>query len=101
MTKWENGEFDELLRECKVIQSKIPSSSNKQQTSDHIAKSFANLFFEGKVNAALRFLDKYSSTGVLQLTRENIDELKSKHPPPADLNEDVIMKGEVPFADPI
>ena len=43
MMKWENGEFDELLRECKVIQSKIPSSSDKQQTSDHIAKSFAKL----------------------------------------------------------
>ena len=54
-----------------------------------------------KVNAALRLLDKSSSTGVLQLTHENIKELKSKHPPPADLNEDVMIKGEVPFADPI
>ena len=32
---------------------------------------------------------------------ENIEELKSKHPPPADLNEDVMIKGEVPFTDPI
>ena len=41
-------------------------------------------------------LDKSSSTGVLQLTHKNIEELKSKH-----LNEDVMITGEVPFADPI
>ena len=37
--------------------------------------------FQGKVNSALRLLDKSNSGGVLPLSPETMKELRLKHPP--------------------
>ena len=57
---WENGKFEELLKENRCIQQKQKNttSKSKRDTPEHITKVFARLMLLGKVHAALRLLDK-------------------------------------------
>ena len=71
---WEQGDFDELLRECRTIQA-MPTATRKV-SNEQLSKTFASLIFGGKVNAALRLLDDQSSGGVLPLTDEVYQDLR-------------------------
>ena len=46
---------------------------------EHFLRTFAKLMLAGKVNAATRMLDREMSSGVLQLSDETLDQLRSKH----------------------
>ena len=50
---------------------------------------------EGKVSAALKLLDKESSTGVLNLTEEVLQDLEEKHPKPAPIEENTLLNGPI------
>ena len=80
MDLWLEGNLDALVRECRKIQSKLPSNSNNFFSGD-LAKKFANLVLEVKINAAMRLLDTNYSSGLLSLSDKVIDELKMKHRP--------------------
>ena len=69
---WTGGNFDELMQEERAIQHKLKQQPRKDESSDHIAKSFAKLMLRGKVNAALRLLNKSESLGVAELTEETM-----------------------------
>ena len=43
--------------------------------------------FQGKVNAALKFLSEENDHGVLELSSEVIATLKEKHPKPTKIHE--------------
>ena len=58
---WEQGDFDELLRECRTIQATL--TATRKVSNEQLSKTFASLIFRGKVNAALRLLDNESSGG--------------------------------------
>lgn len=96
---WVEGRFDDLMRESRTIQSKIPKP-NSLNTPEQCAKNFAKLMLQGKIHAALRLLDDKMSGGVLDLTDETLQELRLKHPNPVDADESVLLKGEIPFIDP-
>ena len=99
--QWEKGEFDQLLHEMRTIQSKLPTGQRKI-SEDLLAKRFAKLMFEGKVNSALRLLDTAESIGnVLPLSPDTIEKLKQKHPTASEAHESVMMNGPVPFVDPV
>ena len=99
--QWEKGEFDQLLHEMRTIQSKLPTDQRKIN-EDLLAKRFAKLMFEGKVNSALRLLDTAESRGnVLPLSPDTIEKLKQKHPTASEAHESVMMNGPVPFVDPV
>ncbi len=100
MDLWTEGHFDALVRECRTIQSKLPSYRNKL-SSDDLAKKFSNLIFEGKINAAMRLLDKNNINGLLNLCDKVLDELRMKHPPSAPADPSILMAGEIPFIDPV
>ena len=53
---------------------------NLKLSSGHLSKTFANLMFRGKRNAALRFLDEQSPGGVLPLSDAVNQDLPKKHP---------------------
>ena len=57
--------------------------------------------FQGKVNAALRLLDKSNSGGVLPLSPETMKELILKHPPGNETHDEVLIDGEIPFVEPV
>jgi hypothetical protein len=80
MILWEDGKFDELLREARAIQQKLKQSTSKYDTNEHLAKTFAKLMLQGKVHAALRLLDKEAAGGVLNLNENTLNDLKKLHP---------------------
>ena len=66
---WHEGNLGELLGECHAIQSRLPHDS--APTSDaKLARSFANLMFEGKTScsAAIKLLTGHTQGGLLKLT---------------------------------
>ena len=75
LTQWEQGEFDDLLREVKTIQAKLPTN-HKGLNEERLAKTFAKLVLEGKINAAMKLLDHQGGSGVLPLSESTINELK-------------------------
>ena len=87
---WSEGEFDDLLNEGKALQGHLPKIHNTKDAEDHLARSFSNLMFEGKTNAALQLLTNRSKGGVLHLdstipsnsggSTTVVEALKSKHP---------------------
>ena len=88
MILWKNGDLLELLQEGRTIQSRL-KFGQRFQSSDHSARVFAKLMFEGKTKAALQLLDGRGQGGVLSLddeinadstTRSVREILKSKHP---------------------
>lgn len=96
---WEIADFDALAREARTIQGKL-QMNGRQMDQENLAKTFAKLMFEGKVNAALKLLDNTNTGGILPLTTETLHELKSKHPEASPATEEVLMTGELPFSDP-
>ena len=48
--------------------------------------------FQGKVSAALKFLDESSQNGVLPPSPEVVDSLKEKHPPAEPIQPESLMK---------
>ncbi len=75
---WKDGEISKLIREGRIIQSRI----GKFKGSNHPdkAKVFAKLVLEGQINSALRFLSETSNGGVLTLTDDVMTQVKQKHP---------------------
>ena len=99
---WENGRFDELMREARTIQGRLKLHCKiKMNTPEHTAKTFANLMLLGKVNAALRLLDKDSSLGIANLTDDTMKELKKLHPDGKHAGLQTLMTGELPYFDPV
>ena len=76
--KWELGQFDSLFRETKFIQQKL---KNSNRTDESIEKLFVRFMLLGKINSAIRLLENSGSKGVLPMTNNNLELLKSKHPP--------------------
>ena len=57
---WEEGNFDELMKEMRAIQlTHQRERPSTHDNPDNLAKSFAKLMMQGKVNAALRLLDRH------------------------------------------
>ncbi|MCG8625031.1 MAG: hypothetical protein MJE68_23905, partial [Proteobacteria bacterium] len=66
LNTWLGGDLDELLKEGRTIQQRIPKAS-PSLSNDRLAHSFANLMFHGKTRAALRLLSDECKGAVLQL----------------------------------
>ena len=99
---WENGQFDELMQEARSIQERLKQQTkSKVNTPEHTAKSFAKLMLLGKVNAAIRLLDKNSALGVANLTDATMEELKKLHPESKPARLGTLMTEELPYFDPV
>lgn len=82
------------MKEIRHIQKSF-KSSRKTRSPEDVARSFSKLVMEGKVSAALKLLDRESTTGVLNLSKEVLDDLKKKHPPPEPVKENSLLEGPV------
>ena len=106
---WRNGDLNELLREGRTIQQRI-SRSTPVLDNKRLSRSFANLMFQGKTQAALRLLSKQSRGGVLHLDdptdtengqRKVRDILSEKHPPGQPAHHDAIIDDDPPDVHPV
>lgn len=80
---WSNNKLEELLEEARTIQRRIPRPQKRDRQEDK-ARSFADKMRQGKVSSALRAMEAEQAGGVLPLTRETINLLEEKHPPPSE-----------------
>lgn len=89
---WESGKVDIIVRECKMAQNRLLNS--KKEDFD-FEKLFVRFMLLGKVNAALRLLDRNSRNGVLPMNDENLDLLKEKHPNAASVFSNSLLEGPI------
>ena len=55
----------------------------------------------GKVNAAIRLLDKTQPSALLEMNEDTLNDLKEKHPDAKLPDQSVMIEAEAPFVDPI
>ena len=88
---WEEGKLTELWKEGSTIQGKL--QTNKKKTGTDVTRIFSKLMFEGKVGAALKFLDEQAENSVLSSTPEVIQKLQSLHPASEDILPNTLFQG--------
>ena len=86
---WKDGDLESLVEEGRAIQQRLPKTRPSQSESN-LARSFANLMFNGKTHAALDLLSNNGKGGVLHIDHvlesgadaglSIKDVLKAKHP---------------------
>lgn len=106
---WRIGDLNELLKEGRTIQQRM-SKSTQNFDNERLSRSFANLMFQGKTQAALRLLSKQSRGGVLHLDdytdtengqRKVRDILSEKHPPAQPAHHDALINDDPPDIHPV
>ena len=86
---------DVLVKEARMIQNRFRNSTNRKRTRDDGVLLFAKLIWEGKTRAALKILSKDYENGVVEIDDNVLAELKSKHPPAAEVKQDSLLFGPV------
>ena len=107
---WMEGALDDLVREGKSIQDRLPRCDSKRE-EEHLSRSFATLMFQGKTQAALQLLSNKGKGGLLRLgnTTDADDPysltvkevLKEKHPPAAPSTPGSLINGIPPDLHPV
>ena len=92
---WNEGKIDMLVKEAKTIQNCFRNSTNTKRTQDNGARSFAKLMCKGKTQAPLKMLSKDYENGVLKIDDDILTEIKSKHPPAAEVKQDSLLFGPI------
>ena len=90
---WRERKVQDLFDEAKTIQARMKQVTHKARTDDELAKRFAKLMLEGKVNPAIRLLEVNATGGVLPLTDEVIGNLQQKHPAGKPTNDTMLLQG--------
>ena len=96
---WSEGNFEELLKEGRYIQHKMQQKFAKDE--ENAAKMFTRFMLLGKVNAALRLLDKQEALGVAKLDGNTIKKLRELHPEAVPAKAETLQEGEIPYFDPV
>lgn len=99
LSLWRQGDLSILMKEVRFIQARF-NSSRKARSMDDISKVFAKLIMQGKISAALKILDRETSSGILPLSPTVIEELKKKHPPSADIVDESLLYGPLDVTPP-
>ena len=85
LSTWQDGDLNDLLLEGRTIQRRIPALHPADGCA-RLARSFANLMFQGKTKSAIRLLTEETKGGVLHLSdiadgqRSVREILVDKHP---------------------
>ena len=91
---WRQGDLNLLMKEVRFIQDRFVTSK-KIRSTDDISRVFARLVLQGKLSAAIKFLDKESSAGLLDPSPEILEGLKEKHPPASEVKDESLLNGPV------
>eukprot|EP00794_Sanderia_malayensis_P004395 gene4395-4983_t len=79
LEKWEQGNLDNILSECKEIQLRIKKLNKTSESNKR--KLFCRLMLEGKIGQASKLIDNANRTGLLPVNEDTIRQLQAKHPP--------------------
>eukprot|EP00794_Sanderia_malayensis_P021052 gene21052-23107_t len=79
LEKWEQGNLDDILSECKEIQLRIKKLNKTSESNKR--KLFCRLMLERKIGQASKLIDNANRTGLLPVNEDTIRQLQAKHPP--------------------
>ena len=96
---WEKNEYEKLLEEGKCIQQRLKTED--QRKNENWIRQFRNHMMMGRVNPALRLLEKNNSKGVLPISPETIKQLYEKHPAGEPLHEEMMLEGPIQEIHPV
>ena len=99
LKQWKEGDFRALVEEGRAIQAHRKYKFNRmKQLNDELSmsKSFSNMIFQGRVDAALRRITDQEKGGLLHLNDEVYGKsvksiLKDKHPEGQLASQDVLL----------
>ena len=91
LKKWGEGKIRELWKDCQIVQKKLATRPKK--SAQDISRTFTNLMFDGKVGAAIKYLDENAENAVLKPTPEVVEKLQSLHPEPSDILPETLYHG--------
>ena len=92
LQKWDNGDFIDIFRECNIIQNKLLKC--KKVTLD-FERLFVRFMLLGKVNSAIRLLERNSCGGVLPMNDTNLNLLYEKHPKGSPAYKGSLLNGPI------
>ncbi len=103
---WSDGDLASLLWECRAIQDRLPKTNHNISRQQQLSRSFANLMFQGKTNAALQLLSNKGKGNLLQLNDVVGDStvkeiLQSKHPSGMSAMPESTINGTPPDFHPV
>ena len=87
---WSNGDLDELVRDGRAIQQRLPKNVLTKANSS-LARSFSNLMFMGKCKATLDLLSRGEKGGILHLN----DHVNPDDPLSPTVRESLVQKHPV------
>ena len=87
---WSDGDFDQLIREFRAIQTRILQSASKKI---FFSKRFSDLMLQGKVNTALKLFSNEGSSGTVPINDDVIKTLQEKHPETEPKFEELLLQG--------
>ena len=100
LTLWQNGQIDDLLRECNTIQQRL-KLTKKVPSPEETSRKFTNCIISGNINGALRMLSDENMAGILPMNDDTLELLKEKHPDGDDMFDEMLLKGPREYVDPI
>jgi len=78
---WDAGEISELFNEARAIQERRNVAARQQLPEEELARIFGKMIFEGRINAAISFLDTQARKGGVQTLTDAIRKvLEDLHP---------------------
>jgi len=99
---WDRGDISELLKEARAIQERRNVTARQQLSEEELARIFGKMIFEGRINAAISFLDTQARKGgVLKLTPEIRQVLEDLHPEAEAATSGSLIEGTPPTVEMI
>ena len=87
---WTEGDLDSIMAENREIQKKLRQSQDKKKETKE--RAFSRLMFQGKISAAMKFIDSENDMrGVHSLTDEIKKLLLEKHPKAKEVSNDILL----------
>ena len=101
LTLWKDGQIGKLLFEGKTIQERLYDDKHKIFYENRKAELFARYMEEGKVNKALKILERTNREGILPLTDETFEILQEKHPKASKAPSEILLNDQVQEVHPV
>ena len=78
--------------EGKTIQDRLQNNDRATKNKNKEVLTFARLIEEGKVNKAIKILEKANKEGILQFSNETFEILQQKHPKAYEASDNILLK---------
>lgn len=101
LKEWKEGNFIVLYDEARAIQQRLKPIQKTKREINEISQEFGSLMQRGKVNAAIKLIDKNMKGDLLPLNAQTLQLLKQKHPEAKSASPTCVLEGPVEKTNPV